>query len=86
MPYAHRASMRDDPSVRDVYFAYDSNLHSARIVSRVPSARTLGAHLLESIRFTLDKPCRDGSAKANLCPHPACWTECLLIGPGENTA
>lgn len=35
---------------------------------RVASARTLGAHLLEGFRFTLDKPGRDGSAKANLCP------------------
>lgn len=50
----------------DLYFAYGSNLQTARLRERVPSARVLGAHLLEGFRFTLDKPGRDGSAKANL--------------------
>jgi len=52
--------------VGDLYFAYGSNLHAPRMRERIPSARALGAHLLEGFRFTLDKPSRDGSAKANL--------------------
>ena len=50
----------------DLYFAYGSNLHAARMQERVPSARALGAHLLEGFQFQLDKPSRDSSAKANL--------------------
>ena len=62
--------MGNTRAVADLYFAYGSNLHAARLRERVPSARALGAHLLEGFRFALDKPSRDGSAKANLRAQP----------------
>ena len=49
-----------------LYFAYGSNLASARLRERVPSARTRGVALLDGHRLAIDKPGRDGTAKANL--------------------
>lgn len=49
-----------------VYFAYGSNLLSARMRARVPSARAAGVGRLCGYRLTTDKAGRDGTAKANL--------------------
>lgn len=53
-----------------LYFAYGSNLHSTRMRERVPSARARGAARLDGRRLALDKPGRDGTAKANLREEP----------------
>jgi len=51
-----------------VYFAYGSNMSSARLLARVSGATALGrAHLSDwGLRF--NKRGRDGSGKANLVP------------------
>jgi hypothetical protein len=49
-----------------LYFAYGSNLCSPRMRERVPSARARGVGRLDGRRLALDKPGRDGTAKANL--------------------
>ncbi len=51
-----------------MYFAYGSNLTSARMCARVPSARFVGVARLSGWRLTLDKRGADGSGKANLAP------------------
>lgn len=48
------------------YFAFGSNMSSARLRARVPSARPLGAGMLEGWRFACNKRGRDGSGKANI--------------------
>ena len=57
-------------SVESLYFAYGSNLSTARMRARVASARSRGAARLPGFRLTLDKRSRDGSGKANLRPDP----------------
>lgn len=52
--------------MRVAYFAYGSNMRSARLLARVPGATPRGAARLEGWRLVLDKPSRDGSAKANI--------------------
>ena len=60
---------------RALYFAYGSNLSTRRLVARVPSAAAVGRARLRDYAFRLDKPGRDGSAKANLVAEPgaAVW-------------
>ena len=48
------------------YFAYGSNMSSARLRERVPEARALGRAQLAGFRLTWNKPGRDGSGKANI--------------------
>ncbi len=50
------------------YFAYGSNMKSARLRSRAPSARALGAALLRDHRLRVRKRGADGTGKANLVP------------------
>jgi len=49
-----------------LYFAYGSNMSSARLCERVPEARALGRALLSGFRLAWNKPGRDGSGKANI--------------------
>lgn len=49
-----------------LYFAYGSNLRTARLRARVPSATPRGVAWLDGFRLTLDKRGADGSAKANV--------------------
>ena len=67
------------------YFAYGSNLTSARLVERVPSARAVGPALLRDFRLTLDKRGADGSGKANLAPAPggSVWGVVYTFDPAE---
>jgi len=51
-----------------LYFAYGSNLTSARMLERVPEARVVGTGRLDGHRLLFDKVGRDGSAKANIEP------------------
>ena len=50
----------------EFYFAYGSNMSSARLRQRVPAARSLGRAQLAGFRLTWNKPARDGSGKANI--------------------
>lgn len=52
------------------YFAYGSNLASARLRERVPSAVARGVARAPGYALHLDKLGVDGSAKANLRPDP----------------
>ena len=54
--------------MQGLYFAYGSNLWSARMRKRAPSAEARGVARLEGYRLTSDKRGRDGTAKANLRP------------------
>jgi len=49
-----------------LYFAYGSNMRSARLRERVPAARSLGRARLAGFRLAWNKPGRDGSGKANI--------------------
>ena len=49
-----------------LYFAYGSNMPSARLRARIPSAEPLGAARLEGFALRINKRGRDGTAKANL--------------------
>lgn len=62
-------------SVASRYFAYGSNLSSARLRERVPSARVVGVATLADHRLTLGKAGRDGTGKATLVAAPGalCW-------------
>jgi hypothetical protein len=48
------------------YFAYGSNMSSARLRERVRSARALGAARLDGFAWRCNKRGADGTAKANL--------------------
>jgi len=50
----------------EIYFAYGSNMSSARLFERIPSARSLGAARLEGFRLAGNKLGSDGTGKANL--------------------
>lgn len=52
------------------YFAYGSNLKSARLRSRVAGAEARGAARLDGYRWCCNKLGADGSAKANIVAHP----------------
>jgi len=52
--------------MRSLYFAYGSNMSSARLRARIPDARALGAAWLDGHRVLCNKVGRDGSGKANL--------------------
>jgi gamma-glutamylcyclotransferase (GGCT)/AIG2-like uncharacterized protein YtfP len=68
-----------------LYFAYGSNLSSPRMRERVPSARSRGVARLDGLRLALDKPGRDGTAKANLRPEPggSVWGVVWALDPGH---
>jgi len=61
------------------YFAYGSNMSSARLHARITGAEALGPARLLDFELVFDKPGRDGSAKANLraapnaCAHGVLW-------------
>jgi len=55
-------------TVDRLYFAYGSNMSSARLLARVPGCAVHGAARLVDWRLAFDKPSRDGSAKANVAP------------------
>jgi gamma-glutamylcyclotransferase len=67
--------LRDDNAVPRFYFAYGSNMSSARLSDRIEGVRARGAARLADHRLRFDKPSRDGSGKANLMrtPGSVCW-------------
>ena len=50
------------------YFAYGSNLHPERLLQRVPSARVIGAAVVEGYRLSFNKRGMDNSGKCNVVP------------------
>ena len=50
------------------YFAYGSNMSTARLAARVREIRALGVGRLHDHELVFDKPGRDGTAKANVRP------------------
>ena len=50
------------------YFAYGSNLHPARLLQRVPSARVIGPGVIEGYRLAFNKRGADNSGKCNVMP------------------
>jgi gamma-glutamylcyclotransferase (GGCT)/AIG2-like uncharacterized protein YtfP len=56
--------------MRLLYFAYGSNLSSARLRARLEDVRPAGPARLGDHRLALNKRGHDGSAKANIVPHP----------------
>lgn len=66
-------------------FAYGSNMHPARMLERVPGAVAHGPARLAGHRLVLNKRGRDGSAKANLEPHPEglVWGVVWELSPEE---
>jgi hypothetical protein len=53
-----------------IYFAYGSNMLSARLRERCPSAEPLGTGWIGGYCVVFDKEGRDGSGKATLRPDP----------------
>ena len=49
-----------------IYFAYGSNMSSARLAARVSDAEALGPAHVSDWQLTFNKPGRDGTGKANL--------------------
>ena len=52
----------------DLYFAYGSNMSSARLAARLGPTRCLGRAVLDHFALAWNKPGLDGSGKANLRP------------------
>jgi len=69
----------------ELYFAYGSNMRSARMVERVPSAASLGAARLTGHGLRINKLGRDGSAKANLALAPGehVWGVAYRVDPAH---
>lgn len=57
-----------------LYFAYGSNMASARLRERAPAARALGAALLPGYAWRCNKCSADGTGRANLVPEPGAET------------
>ncbi|MEZ4215448.1 MAG: gamma-glutamylcyclotransferase family protein [Myxococcota bacterium] len=57
--------------MQDLYFAYGSNMSTARLRARIASARHVGAARLAGHALVCNKRGKDGSGKANLVPHAA---------------
>lgn len=51
-----------------LYFAYGSNMLTARLNERCPSAKPAGCAFAPGYRLTFDKLGRDGSGKATITP------------------
>ena len=78
---AHDAS----GSASGCYFAYGSNMSSARLAARVPSARSQVIACLRDWRLAFDKPGRDGTGKANLVSAAGrvVWGVAYTLDPAE---
>ena len=49
-----------------LYFAYGSNMSTARLRARIPTAEPVGAARIDGYRLVCNKRGKDGSGKANL--------------------
>jgi gamma-glutamylcyclotransferase len=57
----------------DLYFAYGSNMRSARLAERIGSVHAVSVGRLEGWDLRFDKPGRDGTGKANLVRVEKAW-------------
>lgn len=71
--------------MRTCYFAYGSNLKSARLLERVPGATVRGCARLDGYRIACDKAGIDGSGKANLHAEPgrSVWGALYELAAGD---
>jgi gamma-glutamylcyclotransferase (GGCT)/AIG2-like uncharacterized protein YtfP len=67
------------------YFAFGSNLSSARLRARAPSALAVGAATLADHRLVLDRRASDGSGKVNLVREPGArvWGVVFTLSPAD---
>ena len=69
------------------YFAYGSNMCSARLRDRVPSARPLAIGKITGYKLVFHKRSRDGSSKANAYftgrESDVVWGVIFVLDPGE---
>ncbi|MDG2333671.1 MAG: gamma-glutamylcyclotransferase [Myxococcota bacterium] len=56
--------------MRELYFAYGSNLSTRRLAERIPHPQPVAVAELDAHRLVFNKPSADGSGKANLIPEP----------------
>lgn len=68
---------------RVLYFAYGSNMRTARLRARVGPVRAVGPARLPGHALRTDKPGRDGTAKANLRPSPGAVVHGVVFELGE---
>ncbi len=69
------------------YFAYGSNMSSARLRARIPGASSLGRAWLADRQLVFNKPSADGSGKANLSCQPGArsWGVVYRLAPADWT-
>ncbi len=74
-----------EPPQLQIYYAYGSNMNTARLLERVPGAQPLGPARLEGWRLCCTKPGADGSGKANLIEDPksTTWGVLYALGPDD---
>lgn len=73
-----------EPGETSLYYAYGSNLTTARMVARIASARPICAARAQHFRLSLGKAGRDGSGKATLVAATGAfvWGIVYAIDPG----
>jgi len=67
-----------------LYFAYGSNMCSARMRKRAPSAMAVGTACLKYHHVVCNKLGQDGTAKANIVPRQNASTYGVLYGISAN--
>ncbi len=67
------------------YFAYGSNMSTARLRARIPTAAPVGAARIDGYRLICNKRGKDGSGKANLVTTPdgEAWGVLFRIEAGD---
>ena len=69
----------------DLYFAYGSNMSTARLHARIARAEPVGAARVEGYRTFCNKRGKDGSGKANLVATPTAeaWGVLCRLTPAD---
>jgi hypothetical protein len=71
--------------MQDLYFAYGSNMSSARLAARLGEVRPLGRATLDHFELAWNKPGLDGSGKANVRRQvgAATWGVVYALAPAD---
>ncbi|MFP8875076.1 MAG: gamma-glutamylcyclotransferase family protein [Myxococcota bacterium] len=71
--------------MQDLYFAYGSNMSSARLAARLGEVRPLGRAALDHFELAWNKPGLDGSGKANVRRRvgAATWGVVYAVAPAD---
>lgn len=82
---SNAANPERPPLDSNLYFAYGSNLCTARLRELAPSARVRGTAHAPDFALRLDKRGVDGTAKANLHPAPGgvVWGAVYALDPAD---